>query len=368
MSEFVFSSDVLNALREFPRGWALPSLSALPVQRLVVVDANFVVRAAVQKSKLRNPRATTVFEEIAASGTWTLIAPPILRREVQTVMKRKSVDPVKAAAVLKELFTCIRFVRVPRAQRSKTGRFASLAARDPNDLPYAWLLEFAAADFIVSADKDLSECGFPVLPIGRATTDVPVEVRNHGRLVADAHGRILMTSAAAQLAHSVARSAYRRIGPGGVLAVAGALFIVWNLLDETQQQKVRTKLVGLRTMVKALGRFLGPVLEHDKKCEQILAGQLPASPLLTLGDALFRLALVRPHSPDEAARKLEQVFGLRVDAAAVVRSARRDSRLQAGTSISVAVRVARRHPDLDEPRQTTPWFTIPPVARRQSSI
>jgi hypothetical protein len=176
-----------------------------------------------------------------------------------------------------------------------------------------------------------------------------------------------MASAAVQLSHGVARGAYRRIGPGGVLAVAGMMFIAWNLLDEAKRQNVRATLVGLRTIMKAIGRFLSPALEHDsaaRKFEQIFAGQLPLRPVLSLGDALFRLALIRPHTPDEAVRRLERDFGFRGDAAAVARSARRDSRLQASPSITVAVKVARRATDLD-PSQRTPWFTVPPVARRE---
>lgn len=338
MRDYFFPSHTLRNLRELPHS-GMPTLAPLPEQRLVVVDANFIVRAATQAMKFRNPRATTVLEEIAASGTWTMIAPLIVRREVRGALLKRRIDRARFEPALNRIFGCISFVRVPREKRRRDGKYAVLAARDPKDLPYAWLLDFACADFIVSADEDLAASGFPVLRVGKSSVDVPAKVRDHGRLLADAHGRMVVATGGTQLIMAGFRATYRALGPTGAIAMLGGAFVVWKLLDAETKSRVIGGVERLRPLMIKVGEFLRPLYEHNfaaTHAAKLIAAELPQRRELRLGDRVFRLALMGAYSPAEIARRLNKQEGGTLLPEAIVRVARSDPRLRLGATVATS--------------------------------
>ncbi|MFO0598686.1 MAG: hypothetical protein U0228_25495 [Myxococcaceae bacterium] len=346
MSEFLFGSELLRVLQIFPR-LTVTNLARPPEHRLVVVDSNVLIRAARQAMKLRNPRATTTLEEIAKSGVWTLIAPRLVEHEVRRALEKRPHVAAKLEAAVQRVLGCVRFVDVPPQRCLRSGPFTALAERDPTDLPYVWLLEFAAADFIVSADKDLAASGFPVLKLGPKGFDAPLKVRDHARLVADAHGRVIATAAGGYLVAAALRGVVRWLGPTGTLLAAVGATIGWRNLSDDQKRRIAAKVDELRPQIKRAIDFLRPAAHHYAaavEAERLIAKELPQRRALQLGDRVFRLALIGRFPPSEIAARLNREDGGRLSPDSVMRVARTDSRLHLGETISVSSLVSPPSP------------------------
>lgn len=172
------TSDHLPALRELL--FALPQFASAfgePQHLRLVIDSSFVVSDLIWLVKHRtNPSARTNLQEAVASGTVTAFAPTELRSQIEKHLPRIAAEEQIPGESLyvewRSYQACLIFCQ---AEFDPHVRVVN-PNRDPNDLPFIYLVANVGAAAVLTKDKDLPAMGAPTAPIA-----IVLQLREYAR-------------------------------------------------------------------------------------------------------------------------------------------------------------------------------------------
>jgi hypothetical protein len=283
-----FASDKLRELREAK----LPFLNAPPrvvVPALLVFDANRVLRSISAKAQYRSLADRTPLEEAVAAGVIEAHAPTFLLQEVDDEHLGRFARPTRPLSRLQEarelLLKSIRFTEAPNISSPAIER---LRAADPDDVPYAQLLEHLKLDGIVSHDSHWKVTGYRIL--NAEDHDIIKTLRDYARAVTEEIGRMNLLVAGAGLTFAAAKGTYdlaRRLPPS--LQVGLTVAAILGVAHPKSRQ-----FLGEKVLLPVLDFFteLHNKSQERAKAEQLIQRDIQTNPhRLTLREHALRILL-----------------------------------------------------------------------------
>jgi hypothetical protein len=208
----------------------------------------------------RRALRTAILETMDA-GVVVGLVPPVAIVEIERYLLQVATDTGKEVAFVSQLWEAYKR-RLVVFTPSRAHQDPALAARDPNDLPFAAVLDEAAGDALLTADRDLLDTisgaatAREIMSLIRAyARHKAVAVGSSGRLMVGAlaigHSGSLLVRGAVGALH-----AFRRLPPWAQIALAiGGVVLA-------QRPETKTWLEARLKDLASLAETLAPKLEH----------------------------------------------------------------------------------------------------------
>lgn len=272
----VFSTDLLRDRNVFGQN---PMCPPLPPRTLAVVDANVAINAALEKA--RHPERKTFVEQLVDAGLMSLVAPPKIVAEVERNGAQRWAGKADLGLCRDSAFAFLKRVALVEPGITESPNAKRMAARDPDDVPYALIYDELMADVVLSKDRDWAATEAP-RSSGDATDHLFLSFLLAMRSQAHVRGSTVVTTIFGRMSWAAVKT------PAFQAAVL-ALAATYLLVGTEKRAQIRAFFGGFwGAIAPHLLEFAQNSSEAQARLRQSAEQRLPLRPGLSLCDWLVR--------------------------------------------------------------------------------